>query len=119
MIDEVMQAILAETGLVGPEVATLRQVIEAVAAGTAGLAIVLEPSRWLAIGVHLTAAIKRAAVAEPLPEIDAVMLEQISPEMQAISRQVLSSIEDVGTTITSLPEIILLAVHLQCAKEGF
>lgn len=119
MIDQTMQEILAETKLMGAEADILRKVLAAVESGAGGLGISLEPGRWLAIGVHLAAAIKRAKIAEALPEIDAAMLEQISPEMQALSRQILMAIEEIGTTMTSLPEIILLAVHLQCAKDGF
>jgi len=119
MFEKIMQEILEETKVSGEDIVWLKCVVEKAYHTTKRINLCIETARWLAIGVHLAGAIKRARNGEILPEIDPSIVKQIRPEMQAISGEILSSIQSIGARIASLSEIILLAVHLQCAQDGF
>lgn len=119
MFEKIMLEILEESKVSCEDVGWLKCVVEKTYHTTERINLCIETARWLAIGVHLAGAIKRARNEEKLPEIDPSIVKQIRPEMQALSSEILSSIQGIGTGITSLPEVILLAVHLQCAQDGF
>lgn len=118
MLEKIIRKILEECKVNDEDEIWLRLVVEKAYCATEKINLCIEETRWLAIGVHLAGAIKRVINGEELPEIDAATVKQIRPEIQVLSSEILSSIQNIGDGITSLPETILLAVHLQCAQDG-
>lgn len=75
--------------------------------------------RYLAVGHHMAEVIKRAQRGEVLAKIDQDTEDQIEASYKEKSRNILTSLKSLGDTTTSSSEIILLAIHLQCASNGF
>ncbi|SEI98616.1 hypothetical protein SAMN05660742_102177 [Propionispira arboris] len=75
--------------------------------------------RYLAVGHHMAEVIKRAQRGEVLAKIDQDTEDQIEGSYKEKSRNILTSLKSLGDTTTSSSEIILLAIHLQCASNGF
>ncbi|WP_019552661.1 PRD domain-containing protein [Propionispira raffinosivorans] len=75
--------------------------------------------RYLAVGHHMAEVIKRAQRGEGLAKIDQETEDQIEASYKEKSRNILTSLKSLGNTTSSSSEIILLAIHLQCASNGF
>ena len=107
---------VAEQELIDPsELKVLQDVLSAAIEVTRKNSIILAPERWLAVGVHLLAAIRRAKNNETLPPIDQTILEQVCPDMLELSRQVLDKL--FAGVQKDDTEVLLLAVHFEAAKE--
>lgn len=75
--------------------------------------------RYLAVGHHMAEVIKRAQRGEVLAKIDQETEDQIESAYKEKSKNILTSLKSLGNTTSSSSEIILLAIHLQCASNGF
>ena len=76
----------------------------------------LSPERWLSLSNHLLGVLQRVNTAEELPPVDQVVIDQISPDMMTLSRQVLATVESGGALPDNITEVVLLAVHFEVAK---
>jgi len=106
---------VAEQELIEPsELNVLQDVLSSAIEVTHNNSIMLTSERWLAVGVHLLAVIRRVRNNENLPPIDQTILQQVCPDMLKLSRQVLDKLI-VGVENDDT-EVLLLAVHFEAAK---
>jgi len=114
MIFKITQDV-AELELIDPsEQKVFQDVLSAAIEVTQKNSIILTPERWLAVGVHLLAVIRRARNNEKLPPVDQTILQQVCPDMLKLSRQVLDRLS--GGLENDDTEVLLLAVHFEAAK---
>ena len=117
MSDEIWQEILeAERQSCNSE-QRLQQGLAAIAAALGDIAIPRE--RWLAMGHHMAEVVNRSARKEQLEELDEDTMAQIDPACVEQSRTILWELSEEGDTLRRSSEVVLLAIHLQCAAEGF
>lgn len=117
MQEKIMREILDEAKLSSAREVDLRKALADIEGAMAGAKITED--RWLAIGHHMAEAIKRAANEEQLEDIYDDTAEQIEQQYLNQSKAILAKLSNLGKTICSKPEVILLAIHLQCASSGF
>lgn len=95
----------------------LQQGLMAIAAALGDIAIPRE--RWLAMGHHMAEVVNRSSRREQLDDLDEDTMAQIDPSCVEQSRTILWKLSEEGDTMRRPSEIVLLAIHLQCAAEGF
>lgn len=78
--------------------------------------VTLSFERALAMGVHLTAFIRRVRTESYLPELDEDMFDEVSEELAGVSRKVLESYELPEGRELDDAEIFYLTVHFEAAK---
>ncbi|WP_196595602.1 hypothetical protein [Pectinatus frisingensis] len=74
--------------------------------------------RWLAIGHHMSEVINRAIKKEQLPSIKSDTADQIESLYIEKSKKILDGFTDLKN-INTASETLLLAIHLQCAANGY
>lgn len=78
--------------------------------------VMLSFERALAMGVHLTAFVRRVRSDSYLPELEEGMFDEVSKELVEVSRQVLASYQLPENRTLDDAEIFYLTVHFEAAK---
>ena len=114
LVDKITQDVAEQELIESSELNVLQDVLSSAIEVTHNNSIMLTSERWLAVGVHLLAVIRRVRNNENLPPIDQTILQQVCPDMLKLSRQVLDKLI-VGVENDDT-EVLLLAVHFEAAK---
>ncbi|MFD1425528.1 PRD domain protein (TIGR03582 family) [Kroppenstedtia sanguinis] len=115
MMDDLIREISKQQPMSAQEKNELKTLLSNVQAQTETMPFLLSKERWLAVGVHLLAWIRRMEKGESLPPLEQELWDQISEEMKELSRQILLSYgKNKGRKIDNT-EIMLLAIHLATA----
>jgi len=77
--------------------------------------IFISEERWLSMGVHLLATMRRVEKGEKLPTVDQFIIDQVSPDMMELSRKILQNID---SDFNDDAEAVLLALHFETAKNS-
>lgn len=118
MINTVIKAIVLEMPMDSKELADFKELLEVVAVEAEQVGIEISQERWLSMGVHLLATIRRVKKGEKLPMVDSFIVEQVSLEMMELSRSVLQHIDSVNACSNGDTEAVLLALHFETAKNS-
>ncbi|MCG7317219.1 PRD domain-containing protein [Brevibacillus laterosporus] len=115
-----MTSIVEEVAILSPmqdtEACELIRLLEAIQELTNQIALTISKDRWIAMGVHLLAFMRRVQNQEKLPAIDASLMEEGDVRLQQISQKVLDAYGlQYGFSLEPI-EIFLLQVHLEVAK---
>ncbi|WP_094699753.1 PRD domain-containing protein [Brevibacillus laterosporus] len=115
-----MTSIVEEVAILSPmqdaEAYELIRLLEAIQELTNQIALTISKDRWIAMGVHLLAFMRRVQNQEKLPAIDASLMEEGDVRLQQISQKVLDAYGlQYGFSLEPI-EIFLLQVHLEVAK---
>ncbi|MED1666513.1 PRD domain-containing protein [Brevibacillus laterosporus] len=115
-----MTSIVEEVAILSPmqdtEAYELIGLLEAIQELTNQIPLTISKDRWIAMGVHLLAFMRRVQNQEKLPAIDASLMEEGDVRLQQISQKVLDAYGlQYGFSLEPI-EIFLLQVHLEVAK---
>ncbi|MBG9798820.1 PRD domain-containing protein [Brevibacillus laterosporus] len=115
-----MTSIVEEVAILSPmqdtEAYELIRLLEAIQELTNRIPLTISKDRWIAMGVHLLAFMRRVQNQEKLPAIDASLMEEGDVRLQQISQKVLDAYGlQYGFSLEPI-EIFLLQVHLEVAK---
>ncbi|MBG9802181.1 PRD domain-containing protein [Brevibacillus laterosporus] len=115
-----MTSIVEEVAILSPmqdtEAYELIRLLEAIQELTNQIPLTISKDRWIAMGVHLLAFMRRVQNQEKLPAIDASLMEEGDVRLQQISQKVLDAYGlQYGFSLEPI-EIFLLQVHLEVAK---
>ncbi|MDF9411538.1 PRD domain-containing protein [Brevibacillus laterosporus] len=115
-----MISIVEEVAKLSPiqdtEVSELTKLLEDIQQLTNQILLTINEERWIAMGVHLLAFMRRVQHKERLAAMDLSLMEEGDVRLQQISQKVLDAYgEQYGFLIEPI-EIFLLQVHLETAK---
>lgn len=96
----------------------LKELLPDVAARMQVMNISVSQERWLAMGVHLAAFVDRVRTGEYLPPVDKSVLAQVDTEVLNISRAILGKYSNQFNREVDDTEALLLAVHLEAARNN-
>lgn len=116
MKEKITEAVRQEMSMNAGELADFQKLLEATMAGVRDNKLVMPEERWLGLGLHLVATLRRVKNGETLQAVDQSMLEQVDADMQELSRQVLGAVEATAECQKDATEVLLLAVHFAAAK---
>lgn len=114
MIDDVVKELAESTMEYLSEISECKQVLQKIEAESRLLGINIPRDRWLAIGAHVLAFVRRMKNGEKLPVIEAELFAEIHPDMVALSRRVLT-VEKNDWQVDET-EAFLLAVHFEAIR---
>lgn len=115
-----MTSIVEEVATLSPmqdtEAKELTTLLEKVREQAYQLPLIITKERWVAMGVHLLAFMRRVQNQEKLPAVDSSLIEEGDVRLKQISQKVLEAYGfQYGFPLESI-EIFLLQVHLEAAK---
>lgn len=117
MTEMIAEAVDREIGLDGAELPDFKKLLAEAVSAARKARLALAEERWLALGLHLAATLRRARKGETLPPVDETVLKQVDAGMQELSRQVLGAVSATHKYTDDATEVLLLAVHFAAAKE--
>ena len=97
------------------ERAEYKQLLQIVAVNAEQVHLEISEERWLSMGVHLLATMRRVEKGEKLPTVDQFIIDQVSPDMMELSRKILQNID---SDFNDDAEAVLLALHFETAKNS-
>ncbi|MDF2679483.1 MAG: hypothetical protein K0R47_673 [Brevibacillus sp.] len=114
MIDDVVKELAESTTEYLSEISECKQVLQKIEAESRLLGINIPWDRWLAIGAHVLAFVRRMKNGEKLPVIEAELFAEIHPDMVALSLRVLTA--EKSDWQVDETEAFLLAVHFEAIR---
>lgn len=114
MIDDIVKELAESTPEYSSEFSELRRLLQKIEGETRLLGIDIPKDRWLAIGAHVLAFVRRMTNKEKLPVIEAELFAEVHPDMVALSRRVLG--EEQKDWQVDETEAFLLAVHFEAIR---
>ncbi|NRS50404.1 hypothetical protein [Brevibacillus sp. HB2.2] len=114
MIDDILKE-LAETKPENiSEISECKRILQKIEQEFRFMEIHIPRDRWLAIGAHVLAFVRRMTNGEKLPVIEAELFAEIHPDMVTLSHKVLT--EEKGPWQVDDTEAFLLAVHFEAIR---
>ncbi|AYK08442.1 PRD domain-containing protein [Brevibacillus laterosporus] len=115
-----MISIVEEVAKLSPiqdtEVSELTKLLEDIQQLTSQIPLTINEERWIAMGVHLLAFMRRVQHKERLAAMDLSLMEEGDVRLQQISQKVLDAYGEQYSFLIEPIEIFLLQVHLETAK---
>jgi len=115
MIDTLIKKIALEMPIDAQELVKFKELLQMVAVDAEQVHLEISEERWLSMGVHLLATMRRVEKGEKLPTVDQFIIDQVSPDMMELSRKILQNID---SDFNDDAEAVLLALHFETAKNS-
>ena len=115
MIDTLIKTIASEMPMDGAEIDEFKELLQTVAVDAEHVHLKISEERWLSMGVHLLATMRRMIKGEKLPRVDQFIIDQVSPDVMELSRKILQKID---SGFNDDAETVLLALHFETAKSS-
>lgn len=117
MIDDIVLELTENSPENISEISELKSLLQAIGEESAKLRLAITKERWLAVGAHLLAFVRRMANGERLPTIEAELFAEIHPDMILLSRRILYGNHPHWREDET--EVFLLAVHFEAIRAMY
>ncbi|MED1919171.1 hypothetical protein P4V64_28125 [Bacillus thuringiensis] len=114
MIDDILKELTETKPDYLTEISESEQILRKIEEEFRLMEIHIPRDRWLAIGAHVLAFVRRMTNGERLPVIEAELFAEIHPDMVTLSHKVLW--EEKSAWQADDTEVFLLAVHFEAIR---
>ncbi|MFS0556063.1 hypothetical protein [Brevibacillus sp. 179-C9.3 HS] len=114
MIDDILKELTETKPDYLSEISECKRILQKIEDELRLLGIHTPRERWLAIGAHVLAFVRRMTNGEKLPVIEAELFAEIHPDMVTLSHRVLT--EEKSAWQADDTEAFLLAVHFEAIR---
>lgn len=118
MLKKIVAEIAEQTTVTNSEHSELIQLLAYMERQTAAIGLSIPEERWISIGHHMLALIRRVHNEEFLEPIDQQLMNQVSTEMKQVSQRILQHYCHPYQRAVDDTEVLLLAVHFAAAKQA-
>ncbi|WGV57589.1 hypothetical protein QIH01_19095 [Brevibacillus brevis] len=114
MIDDILKELAETKPEYISEISECKRILQKIEKEFRFMEIHIPRDRWLAIGAHVLAFVRRMTNGERLPVIEAELFAEIHPDMVMLSHKVLA--EEKSAWQADDTEAFLLAVHFEAIR---